>query len=111
LLLAACCALLAACGSGDRAGADHKAAGDVGETLPKPEAGSGSITGMPDRPGPGAVGTGIAGATTSVPPIVAGDALPAPQDADALPAPPPDTTPPPATAEPTPADAVAVIDA
>ncbi len=111
LLLAACCALLSACGSGDRAGADRRAAGDVEETLPKPEAGSGSITGMPDKPGPGAVGAGIAGATTSPPPVIAGDALPPPPDADALPTPPPDTTPPPATAEPTPADAVAVIDA
>lgn len=111
LLLAACCALLAACGSGDRANAGHKAAGDVEESLPKPEAGSGSITGMPDRPGPGAVGAGLAGATTSAPPIVAGDALSMPPDADALPAPPPDATAVPAQAEPTPADAVAVVDA
>lgn len=118
LLLATCCVLLAACGSGDRASAGQQAAGDTGEALPKPEAGSGSITGMPDKPGPGAMGAGLAGATTSAPPLVATDdmdTLPVPPDADALPAPPADASQAaaqlPAQAEPTPADAVAVVEA
>ena len=41
------------------AGCGHKqqsAQQDV-DTLPAPEAGNGSITGMPDKPGPGAIGT------------------------------------------------------
>ena len=111
LLLVACCALLAACGSGDRADASQQAADGAEASLPKPEAGSGSITGMPDKPGPGAVGAGLAGATTSAPPLVAGDALPMPPAVDALPAPPPDATQVPAQDEPTAADAVAVVDA
>lgn len=111
LLLATCCALLAACGSGDRTDAGSKAVDGTEEALPKPEAGNGSITGMPDKPGPGAVGTRLAGATTSAPPLVAGDALAMPPDAGDLPAPPPEPTQAPAQAEPTPADAVAVIDA
>lgn len=111
LLLAACALLLVACGSGDRASSGQKAQGDAEDSLPKPEAGSGSITGMPDKPGPGAVGAGLAGATTSAPPIVAGDALPTPPDADTLPAPPPDAAPLPAQAEPSTADAVALVDA
>jgi hypothetical protein len=117
LLLAACCTLLlAACGSRDRAGdAARQATGDV-ESLPRPEAGNGSITGMPDKPGPGAVGSELAGATTSVPPLATGDALPLPPpDAGDLPAPPDATqapsqpSPAQASAEPTPADAAAVI--
>lgn len=111
LLLATCCVLLAACGPGDRADANRQAPDGTEEALPKPEAGSGSITGMPDKPGPGAVGAGLAEATTSAPPLVAGDALPAPPDTDALPAPPADATQMPAPGEPTPADAVAVVDA
>jgi hypothetical protein len=112
LFLAACCALLAACGSRGRDGdAARQATGGV-ESLPKPEAGSGSITGMPDKPGPGPVGSELAGATTSVPPLAAGDALPMPPPevgdlgVGDLPAP-PDA--PQAPAEPTPADAAAVI--
>jgi hypothetical protein len=116
--LAACCALLAACGSGDRDATAAGAGGDTEAPLPKPEAGAGSVTGMPDSPGPGHVGTPIADADA--------DALPAPVDGDAevllppgdaLPAPPADgsLSPPQvqvqAPAEPTPAEAVAVVQA
>lgn len=52
LLLA--CALLAACG-----GKDKNADGDAGhptvDTLPAPSGAGGSVTGMPDKPGPGNV--------------------------------------------------------
>lgn len=55
LLLA--CALLGACG-----GKDKSAVGDAGhptvDTLPAPSGASGSITGMPDTPGPGNVEPG-----------------------------------------------------
>jgi hypothetical protein len=46
--------LLAACGDKDRTGGNG--AGDADEAaLPAPEAGTGSVTGMPDKPGPGQV--------------------------------------------------------
>ena len=46
--------LLAACGDKDRKGGNGS--GDADETaLPAPEAGTGSVTGMPDKPGPGQV--------------------------------------------------------
>lgn len=115
LLLAACCALLAACGSRDHGDdAARQAAGDL-DSLPKPEAGSGSVTGMPDKPGPGPVGSDLAGATTSVPPLDMGDAVVVPPpDAGELPVPPDAMQATPASqaqaqAEPTPADAAAVV--
>jgi hypothetical protein len=112
LLAACCCALLAACGSGDRTAAAQPGA-DAEAPLPKPDAGAGSVTGMPARPGPGHVGPPIADADAdaSLPPPDIGDAdvLP-PPDAD-LPAPPPDATQVQAPAEPTPADAAAVVQA
>lgn len=106
-VLAACCALLAACGSG-HPGPGSAAPGDS-ETapLPGPEAGNGSITGMPDKPGPGPVGPPVAGAATAVPPLDAGDAELPPRDTDALPAPP--AEPSQAPGEPTTGDAVAVV--
>jgi hypothetical protein len=124
LLFGACClaacALLAACGPGDRAASAAQAGGEAEAPLPKPEAGSGSITGMPDRPGPGPVGgsvadTGVdtgtdADADAGIPP---GDAVVVPPDDGTLPEPPADETQPapPMPAEPTPADAAAVVDA
>ena len=41
------------------AGCGHKqqAAQQDADTLPAPDAGNGSVTGMPDKPGPGAIGT------------------------------------------------------
>jgi hypothetical protein len=118
-LLAACCALLAACGPGDRAASAAQGGGESEAPLPKPEAGDGSITGMPDRPGPGPVGESVADAGTDPGAdadagLAPGDAVVLPPGDDTLPAPPADTTqasPPQLPAEPTPADAVAVIDA
>lgn len=70
MLFAAACALaLAACGN------KQQAAQQDAETLPAPDASKGSVTGMPDKPGPGAIGTpappapsSIASATDTLPP-------------------------------------------
>lgn len=50
--------LLALAACGDRHGADTGKAGgqDSTASLPKPETTGGSVTGMPDRPGPGQIG-------------------------------------------------------
>jgi hypothetical protein len=67
LLLLPCLLLvLSACG-GDRGAASGDAA-QADANLPKPEAAGGSVTGMPDKPGPGQVGPPPANAT--------GDGLP-----------------------------------
>jgi hypothetical protein len=66
LLLPCLLLALSACG-GDRAG-DRGNAADADANLPKPEAAGGSITGMPDKPGPGKIGPPPANA--------AGDGLP-----------------------------------
>jgi hypothetical protein len=49
-LLVACA--LSACGGNDKAGA-RRADGSTADALPAPERASGSVTGMPDAPGPG----------------------------------------------------------
>lgn len=107
--------LLGACGDRD---ADPAGKGEVDENgLPAPTRSSGSVTGMPDKPGPGNVA-----AVTGKPPAeqtpldvdVAPD--PANPEAGLLPGGPPSAeaadasgSPPAAPAEPTPEDAVAVI--
>lgn len=48
-----CLLLLPACSGNDSPAASP---GDANAALPQPAAGSGSVTGMPDRPGPGPVG-------------------------------------------------------
>ncbi|TWI09512.1 hypothetical protein [Aerolutibacter ruishenii] len=64
LLLA--CALLSACGGDDAANAKG-ANGAADEALPAPAGTSGSVTGMPDQPGPGPVGAqGVEPAPVSV---------------------------------------------
>ena len=121
LLLAACCALLAACGPGDHAASAAQGATEAEAPLPKPEAGNGSITGMPDRPGPGPTGGSIADAglapgtdADADAGTLEGDAVVLPPPDGALPLPPTDTAPPTQVQlpdEPTPADAAAVVDA
>jgi hypothetical protein len=44
---------LAACGGGDKSGTAKRADGSALDALPTPEGARGSITGMPDAPGPG----------------------------------------------------------
>ncbi|HZX76797.1 hypothetical protein [Lysobacter sp.] len=51
----ALCAFLAACGDRDAPGRTASGDGDT-EALPSPEGSRGSVTGMPDKPGPGQVG-------------------------------------------------------
>lgn len=111
-ILLAACALLAACGPGRHDAATATPTGDDAEALPKPEAGNGSITGMPDKPGPGPVGADVADSGVVFPD---GDDAPAPPaDADPSLVPPPDAAQGQARAaapEPTPADAAAVVGA
>ncbi len=99
------CALLSACDGKDK---DAKASGDhpTVATLPAPSGASGSITGMPDTPGPGTTGlTGQAPAPSSS--IVLPADADVPDTADATN---PETTGVDvAVAEPTPQDALAVV--
>jgi hypothetical protein len=131
LLLLPCLLLaLSACG-GDR-GAGKGEAAQTDANLPKPETASGSVTGMPDTPGPGQVGPPSANATTDgLPPdtTIASDgsiAIPGDGTTDATQPSFPDSpqtgnpesvdpaagtpeTPPVLPAEPSPQDAVAVV--
>jgi len=110
IALLACVVALSACG-GDKSRA-HGAAGGDTETLPAPEGSRGSVTGMPDEPGPGQIGppkpedTVVLDAEGN--PVLPADATLAdtatPVDPNA-----PTIDPATAPAEPTPQDAVAVI--
>jgi len=108
-LLLACVVALSACG-GDKSRAPGAAGGDT-ETLPAPEGTRGSVTGMPDEPGPGQIGpprpedTVVLDAEGN--PVLPADATLAdttPVDPNA-----PPIDPATAPTEPTPQDAVAVI--
>lgn len=50
-------ALVAACGAQDAERAKRRTDGSDTAALPVPDPGRGGVTGMPDRPGPGAIGT------------------------------------------------------
>lgn len=56
----ACVLALAACGN------KQQTAQQDAETLPAPDAGNGSVTGMPDKPGPGAIGTPVPPAPATI---------------------------------------------
>ncbi len=124
LLLCIVLALAACNGQGKHGnGGDPAVVADADSTLPKPEVAGGSVTGMPDKPGPGDVGppTGAAIAPDQALPPAApstdddGIAPPMPDDGmpgQIEPAPSGDVAPPglPTPAdEPTPQDAVAVV--
>ncbi|MFD0739396.1 hypothetical protein ACFQZQ_08895 [Lysobacter koreensis] len=112
--------LLAACGgAGDKAGR-NTVDGEADETLPAPEGRSGSITGMPDAPGPGQVGPPVPGETlpADVPLDENGNPLPLPPENGVVDAPVDNANAPinPETGdsaiapdEPTVADAIAVV--
>jgi len=112
-LLLACVVALSACG-GDKSRAPGAAGGDT-ETLPAPEGSRGSVTGMPDQPGPGVIGppkpedTVVLDAEGN--PVLPAEAAVADPNAPVDPnAPPVDAANAGATTtEPTPQDAVAVI--
>jgi len=88
LLLSCLPLLLCACGpDGDRVARDE-AGSPAAEGLPHPAGASGSVTGMPDEPGPGQP---IADADDATDPLVGVDGLPLPPGAigpDGLPLPP-----------------------
>lgn len=119
--------LLSACGDGSRSGAADTAATGADANLPKPEATRGSVTGMPNTPGPGPVGppptnpaldglppdTTLAGdGSLGLPPadgsVPATDATAAADSVQAG-APPAGDAAEATAAEPTPQDAVAVV--
>jgi len=108
--------LLAACGKSDQAApADGATAANGEAPLPRPEADGGSVTGMPDKPGPGQVGPPAPASVVPASGLPAVDASGLPGTEQALP--PGDltssgSTSPPAgvvAGEPTPQDAVAVV--
>jgi hypothetical protein len=117
-LLTACVAFaLVACSGKDTAGGtDAQTVAGEDSPLPKPEPTSGSVTGMPDKPGPGAIG-----APSDVDPATlaimdqAGNAIePAPGEDGSVPvgdaaSAVPDAVIAPPPAEPTPEDAVSVL--
>jgi len=111
-LLLACVVALSACG-GDKSRAPGAAGGDT-ETLPAPEGSRGSVTGMPDQPGPGVIGppkpedTVVLDAEGN--PVLPAEGAIADPNAPVDPnAPPIDASTAIAATEPTPQDAVAVI--
>ena len=97
---------------------DSAAPGGEGDiaALPGPESGGGSVTGMPDQPGPGPVGPPSSGEALPPDTAIADDgslAFPVAGDAPAgdgvHPANPADASQPMPAAEPTPDDAIAVV--
>ena len=111
-LLLACVVALSACG-GDKSRAPGAAGGNT-ETLPAPAGSRGSVTGMPDQPGPGVIGPPKPEDTVVLdadgnPVLPAEGALPDPNVPVDPNAPPIDAAIASATTEPTPQDAVAVV--
>ena len=119
---------LAACGDRQQAAADGGNGSDSTARLPKPEVTGGSVTGMPDRPGPGQIGAPDTASPDT--PVASDDALGEPtlddgtlddgslddgtlDDSSLDDGSPPDAIQPPApgagAGEPTPQDAVAVV--
>ena len=87
-----------------------KVAQQDAETLPAPDAGKGSVTGMPDRPGPGAIGTPAPPVPSSI--ASATDATLAPEQAQGIAVGEPNPSTPPAAGnaiEPGPDDAVQLV--
>lgn len=94
---------LAACGH------EQQAAKQDADTLPAPDAGKGPITGMPDKPGPGAIGTPAPPATSTI--ANATDATLAPDLSQGVTLGEPDPATPPAgnAVEPAPGDEVKLV--
>lgn len=116
LAAAALAFALTACGGDKAPGA---ADGDSAQALPAPAGAQGSVTGMPDKPGPGQIGPHAPDAVEDAValddqgnPILPDGALPdgsVPVDPNAVPADGAAVDPATATAEPTAQDAVAVV--
>jgi hypothetical protein len=107
-LLLASALVMAGC-SRDQDGAAQGGADDIA-SLPGPESGGGSVTGMPDQPGPGPVGPPSTGETTLPPDTAIADdgSLVFPATGD-TPAGEVTATPPMPATEPTADDAIAVV--
>ena len=87
-----------------------KVAQQDAETLPAPDAGKGSVTGMPDRPGPGAIGTPAPPAPATVADANASDAASPPGQAQGIAVGEPNpSAPADAAAEPAPGDEVKLV--
>jgi len=71
--IAFCAFALAACGGDNKGGTAKRADGSDLDALPTPENSRGSVTGMPDRPGPGQPGEA---STVISPDAFAGDDMP-----------------------------------
>lgn len=71
--IAFCAFVLAACGGDNKGGTAKRADGSDLDALPTPENSRGSVTGMPDRPGPGQPGEA---STVISPDAFAGDDMP-----------------------------------
>jgi hypothetical protein len=110
-IVLALAAALSACG-GDKPGAPGDKSGST-EALPAPAGAPGSVTGMPDKPGPGQVGPPQPGDAVALDaegnPVLPTDGTVTDPQAPIDPNAPPIATTDIATAEPTPQDAVAVI--
>ena len=88
-----------------------KVAQQDAETLPAPDAGKGSVTGMPDKPGPGAIGTPVPALPAPSSIANAADAALAPDQAQGIAVGEPNPSAPSAgnTVEPGPDDAVQLL--
>ena len=96
---------LAACGKGKVAQQDAET------TLPAPDAGNGSVTGMPDKPGPGAIGTPTPPAPSTIAMANPADVALAPDQQQGIAVGEPDPSAPPAgsAVEPAPGDEVKLL--
>jgi len=105
--------MLAACGDRDGKNGDADGNNASAKTLPAPQGTRGSVTGMPDTPGPGQVGPPASDALPPETPISsdAEDGMPADADADgvSLPASAEESSSDVTPTEPTPQDAAVVI--
>lgn len=105
------CLMLSLCACGDDKDArdQRDAQGNTVDALPRPQGASGSVTGMPDAPGPGQVGPPGTGLPADAAGAEASDALPAEEvvlDGEASASP---DTGPLIDSEPGPQDAVALV--
>lgn len=105
LFAIACALALAACGN------KQQAAQQDADTLPAPDAGNGSVTGMPDKPGPGAIGAPTPPAPSTIATANPADVALSPGQQQAIAVGEPDPSAPPAgnAIEPAPGDAVQLV--
>ena len=82
MVIALGAALVSACSADDPDQAERRTGSDTMAALPVPDAGRGGVTGMPDLPGPGAIGTPAPGHDREIDDLQAGlDGTPEEHDA------------------------------